>query len=190
MYKILKYILIIIISFTWGYFSHRNNFFPGNFIKKIFSSEFITIFKYNLYEKTKNENSSLKPLILRYYNQNQFIFTNRSYTNSLITDKYIKGYTLIQMPRHFKKNIKFKILKPITIYRVLCDLNDNEFYNNWEIANFSLDIVGTKSFCTHKKVVKKHFLPQNLILPSGGPISSDPIFVDEKIKYNTKFFIY
>ena len=185
----LKYCLIITIFFSWGYFSHRNNFFPGNLIKKIFSIELFTIIKYELFEKSANEKAALKPIILRYYNQNELIFSDRKYINNPIADINIKGFTLIQIPRHYEKKIIIKIFKPLTIYRVLCELNNNKIYENWEKASFNLDIKGTKGYCTHKKVVKKYFLPQTLSLPPGGPISADPIFIDENITFKKKFQI-
>ena len=55
-------------------------------------------------------------------------------------------------------------------------MNDNSSYMDWEKANFDLEINGMSG--THKEVVKKYFLKGVVKLNSGGPKSSDPIFLD------------
>ena len=185
--NIFKLSLIIFISFSWGYFSHRNNLFPGDIIRKVFSIQYITKLKYNLLENS-HENHD-KPNIIRYYNTNTLIFSDRKYINKSEYDNNIKGLTLIQIPRHYDKNIKIKVLTSLVIYRALCNLNNNSYYKNWEQAEFNLKIEGTREYCTHKRVVKKLFNPQIISLPSGGPASSDPIFIDEKAVLQVNFML-
>jgi hypothetical protein len=60
---------------------------------------------------------------------------------------------------------------------VLCDANNNEKYIDWLDTDYSIEINGFS--CVNKKVIKKYFTSGVLTIQAGGPISADPIFVDE-----------
>ena len=78
--------------------------------------------------------------------------------------------------RHQEKDIKIKIKEDLIIYRPICEKNDNSIYNDWEKVNYEIAIIG--GTCAHKKIVKKKFKKGYISLSSGGPIASDPIFVE------------
>ena len=48
-------------------------------------------------------------------------------------------------------------------------------YINWEKENYKLAIIG--SSCVHTSVIKKKYKSGIIKITSGGPISSDPIFI-------------
>ena len=60
---------------------------------------------------------------------------------------------------------------------MLCNANNNEKYIDWLDAGYSIEINGLS--CVHKKVIKKYFTNGVLTVQAGGPISADPIFIDE-----------
>ena len=62
------------------------------------------------------------------------------------------------------------------IYRPICEANNNLNYKDWEKVNFEIMIIGLT--CVHQKIVKKSFKKGNIILNSGGPVASDPIFIE------------
>ena len=71
--------------------------------------------------------------------------------------------------------IHINFLNDVEIYRAICKINDNRDYRNWEIADFTVAIIGGS--CVHNKVLKKKYKKGKAIIKSGGPISSDPIFI-------------
>ena len=93
--------------------------------------------------------------------------------------------TVIQIPRHHNKIIKIEIFGKITDYRILCKKNNNDAYNDWQKADFKVNIIGYS--CKHTDVVKKSFNKQIISLLPGGPFSADPIFIDEQFDYKKKF---
>ena len=179
-YYILILFFIVSTSFTYGYFVKRNEIFPYKIIKKNFGhktrSDIIEAkaHKKKWYKRLVRETLN-KLIIINNYQPGYYIYNNRSYSNNL-NEEYITGKTLIQISRHRQDEIELLINKDVFIYRVLCDLNDNSTYEDWEVASFDLEINGMS--CIHKKVVKKKFLKGVVKLHSGGPKSSDPIFLD------------
>lgn len=182
--KIRYYILIIFFivstSFTYGYFVKRNEIFPYKIIKKKFGHKTLSdikeekAHKKEWYKRLVREKLN-KVIIINNYQPGYYIYNDRSYSNNL-NEENITGKTLIQISRHRQDEIELLINKDVFIYRSLCDLNDNSSYEDWEVASFDLEINGMS--CIHKKVVKKKFLKGVVKLNSGGPISSDPIFLD------------
>ena len=114
-------------------------------------------------------------LIIKKYYVNMNIFLDKDWINEENND-FLKNKFIIQIPRHYKKNIQIKNAGDITLYRVLSDKNKNK-YDTWETLDVELAIKGIT--CNHRKIIKKKFKPGLLILRHGGPISSDPIFLEE-----------
>jgi len=173
-------ILIFIFSFIFGYFVNRNKIFPYLILKNLFGTKtegFIIIEKAKnkyWYKKMLREISD-KIIINNNYRSGYYIYNDRAYTNELNDDKLI-GKTLIQISRHRINSLKIILNNDTFIYRVLCDKNENKYYKEWIPVNFNIEINGLS--CTHKKVIKKFFSKGVVELNAGGPISSDPIFVD------------
>ena len=119
-----------------------------------------------------------KKIVLTIYTNNTSIYIDRAYFDS-IGDKRLEGSYLLQIPRHFSKKIRFISNEDLIIYRPISESNNNKnyFQDNWVETDILISIQGQTS--VHDRVVKKIFPANNLIeLRSGGPISSDPIFIE------------
>jgi hypothetical protein len=115
------------------------------------------------------------------------IWNDRHYFNLLNHDK-INGLYLLQQARHNKKNINILSKNKIKILRILCMINNNSNYSNWLKTDYQVLMIGRS--CFHEEVRYKEFEAGEIILPSGGPVASDPIFIigledvkDIKIKF-------
>ena len=116
------------------------------------------------------------------YNSQVNIYVDRDYVNKT-RSKFLINSLVLQVPRHNNKKIIFLSIFPVTIYRATCSLNNNVlYYNNWQLSKFNVNIIGIT--CTHTKVYYKKFFSPLIILDSGGPIASDPIFIKSDNKKN------
>jgi|TARA_B110000090_G_scaffold206495_1_gene256044 hypothetical protein len=182
MKKILGLLIFIsFISFSYGYLVSRNKIFPYSILKDLFGTKngsYIIIEKAkkkSWYKKMKIEEVN-KVVIINKYNNGYYIFNNRTYTDNSNNNELI-GKTLIQIARHRSDDLKITLKEGAFIYRVLCNANNNEKYIDWLDAGYSIEINGLS--CVHKKVIKKYFTNGVLTVQAGGPISADPIFIDE-----------
>jgi hypothetical protein len=180
--KILLNFIFFLIFFTYGFVSHKNQIFPYDVLKTIYkiSNPQVNINKYEN-EIKKNFpnwnklNFNFKEILIQKYSPGINIFTDRHYFNH-INDKKLKNLYIIQIPRHYNKNIKLKVNSPVKVLRTFCKRNKNDLYKNWHIEDFKITIIGEG--CVHEDVVSKKFSNGFLVLKSGGPFSSDPIFID------------
>ena len=193
MKKLHKYLFLFIIlflfSFIYTFFVHKNKIFPYQIIKKVVNPILYYINeideddllrdKYINWNDLNKNNISSKPIFLKEYYPGLNIYTDRNYFNH-INDKMLKRFSMIQLPKHFKKLVVINLIKPneIYIYRALCKHNDNKKYDNWIKAEF--DILIISKTCIHNKLVKKKFKNGEIKLHPGGPKSSDPIFLSLK----------
>ena len=182
MKKILGLLIFIsFISFSYGYLVSRNKIFPYSILKDLFGTKngsYIIIEKAkkkSWYKKMKIEEVN-KVVIINKYNNGYYIFNNRTYTENSDNNELV-GKTLIQIARHRSEDLKIILKEGAFIYRVLCDDNNNEKYIDWLDTGYNVEINGF--YCVHKKVIKKYFTHGVLTLQAGGPVSADPIFVDE-----------
>jgi len=119
-------------------------------------------------------------LVVTIYSKKTPIFLDRSYFDST-GDNRLEGLYLLQIPRHSSDIVRIKSSKDLVVYRATSDDNDNKHYDkdNWELSDILINIKGQTTF--HTKIFKKNFTANNIIeLDSGGPISSDPIFIKLK----------
>ena len=180
--KIIILFFIAIIFFIWGAISFRNQVFPYQTIKYIKNKTFgIFIIKKKLKEKNIfqeyfNEYPDYNKKIIKVfkYIEKNNIWNDRIYYNHY-NDNKLNNLYLIQIERHQEKNISLKVKEKIVIYRPTCILNNNDIYSDWEVANFTVKIIGES--CVHSKIYKKTYEIGEINLEPGGPISSDPIFV-------------
>lgn len=104
------------------------------------------------------------------------IFINRDYVNANDNDFFLTK-KIIQVPRHHRKNINIFTNSKLIIYRPTCSKNINENYiKNWKIYPLKVKIKGIS--CAHETIFFREYDKFFLTLPSGGPISADPIFID------------
>ena len=116
-------------------------------------------------------------LVTTIYSSKIPIFADRFYLDS-IGDSRLEGIYLLQIPRHYSGNIRIKSTMDLVIYRAISDSNDNKNYDNdkWESSDIPINVKGGSA--SHTKIVNKTFLANKIIeLSSGGPITSDPIFI-------------
>ena len=182
MKKLLLYVLPVLM-FCYGFMAQRNQLFPYNIIVyskdtlvNIFSEVQIKENKIRQrYKNWQDLNPNYKQIIVKKYFPGINIYLDRNYFNHN-NDEKLNGLTLIQISRHRVSDIHLNVVDDIIIYRVLCEKNNNEKYKDWEKQNFELAIIG--SSCVHTTVVKKKNKKGIVKIASGGPVASDPIFID------------
>jgi hypothetical protein len=124
-----------------------------------------------------NLEQSIK-LVTTIYSNKTPVFLDRLYYDS-IGDNRLEGLYLLQIPRHYSDIVRIKSSKDLVIYRAISDNNNNRHYKNWESSEIPINIQGVQT--TQTKIIKKMFPANNIIeLDSGGPFSSDPIFIKLK----------
>ena len=136
---------------------------------------FLFLFIFYLFKKEDNLIKNDTKLILKKYSPGMNIFLDRDYINKK-NNKFLINKYILQIPRHYKKNIEIQHNGNIILYRALCNKNNNT-YEDWKILDKKLSITGIS--CIHVNVIKKEFNSGLHIIKSGGPVSSDPIFLEK-----------
>ena len=192
MKKIIKFRIILFfffsIFFMWGVVTSQYKIFPYQLVKFLKDNTYDKVMNNpkfypgvsrqssrnfsKFYEKYPNYLKN-KPFLSR-YNKNVNIWSDRLYYNHKNDDKFTNFY-VIKIQRHQKNKVKIFLPTETQIYRMLCSINDNSSYKDWEIVNFEVAIIGKS--CVHTTVVKKKFNKGIFKLDPGGPVSSDPIFI-------------
>ena len=103
------------------------------------------------------------------------IYSDRDYIN-VVNDDFLINKILLRQPRHNTKNIRIKTDQEIIILRAKCNNNINKFFTDWHRLNKKIHIKGYT--CTHSELIKKKFKSGYISILSGGPIASDPIFIE------------
>jgi hypothetical protein len=185
----IKIILILILIYTYGFFTHKSKIFPYTLIveskNKILSfflnkKTFEDIEKLEKLEKLENEIREQnifwdREIRIVKYSPEINIFSDRNYYNRL-NDVYLKNMYLIQVPRHYKKKLNIEFFRDSIAYVALCKKNDNSYYQDWEKMNYSFLIIGGS--CIHQDVYKKSFSKGSVSISPGGPHSSNAHFID------------
>tara|TARA_B110000971_G_scaffold75413_1_gene77462 strand:+ start:296 stop:610 length:315 start_codon:yes stop_codon:yes gene_type:complete len=97
---------------------------------------------------------------------------------------------IVKLPVHSFKSpksckIKLEVFESIKVYRALCEKNKNNYSNNWKLEKQEILIIGGR--CIHKKIISKKFDKGVYYLDPGGPISVDPIFIEQNDYKNLHF---
>ena len=162
----MKIFLAVICGFVFGMLCWKQNFFPRPQIHYL---------KHILLQNKDYPPSTSKPLLYVVdYSDSEPIFLDRNYRCTVGTEHF-KETKLIKVPKHAFGEIWIKILEPLRIYRPITLVNDNTYYANWKKAYFPIKIISNT--CTYEHVVFKDFEPGVTILPFGGPVSADPLFI-------------
>jgi hypothetical protein len=162
----MKTFFALICGFVLGMLCWKQNFFPRPQIH---------YFKRILFQNNEQPASTTKNLLCVVdYDGSEPIFSDRNYTCS-VGNEYFKETKLIKVPKHAVGEIWINILEPLRIYRPITLVNDNSYYANWKKAYFPIKI--TSNTCTYEHIVYKDFEPGITILPFGGPVSTDPLFI-------------
>jgi hypothetical protein len=184
-----KYIFNLIIAvsfFFYGILTIHSQVFPYKILKGIKNKIYVKFSTISENSFNKNDqqlilsqqqypNFGNKKRNLIKYSVEKNIWANRIYYNHKNDIKLLE-FHLIRIKRHQEKDIKIKIKEDLIIYRPICEKNDNSIYNDWEKVNYEIAIIG--GTCAHKKIVKKKFKKGYISLNPGGPIASDPIFIE------------
>tara|TARA_B110000027_G_C16122311_1_gene303950 strand:+ start:6510 stop:7115 length:606 start_codon:yes stop_codon:yes gene_type:complete len=177
-------ILIAIFFFMYGFSSHKFKIFPYKLLVKIknFNDQTHTQFKIkdkDLRKILKNQNEMRKKYPywnketrLIKYSPGLNIFSDRNYYNH-INDDFLEKKYLVQIPRHYEKNLNIFFSNDTLAFRAICGSNENN-YIGWEKTEHRVLIIS--STCTHQDIYKKYFKKGIYKFEHGGPISSDPIF--------------
>ena len=179
-----KLILIILISFLSGIVYHHQQFFPLKKLSNLWHKylEYFPDLNHRLYSMQLIEiNKRYTPLkkkeifIIYNYVEGLTVFSDRGYYDRSAEKKM--NLILVQIPRHHNKLVVIEASNKVKIYRILCDRNDNNFYQNWKDADLDFKIIGKS--CIHYNAKFKFFNKGVITLPPGGPKSSDPIFIEK-----------
>lgn len=127
------------------------------------------------YPSWNNKNLNLKIIQKNIYFPKINIYSDRSYFNHK-NDNKINNFILIQLPRHYRKSIIIDSLQDVIIYRPICKKNKNDIYNNWESVKFEIKVIGAS--CIHSILKRKKYEKGLIELLPGGPVSTDPIFIE------------
>ena len=136
---------------------------------RLYSMQLIEINKKNTPVKKK------EIFIIHNYVEGLTVFSDRGYYD--ISAEKKANLILVQIPRHHDKLVVLEVSNKVKIFRILCDRNDNNFYQSWKDANLDFKIIGKS--CIHYNAKFKFFNKGVITLPPGGPKSSDPIFIEK-----------
>lgn len=184
--KIIFNSIIVLSFFFWGIFTVHDKMFPYRILKQVKDS--INVISSTIIESPSNKNDQ-QPLLsqqqypnfndkkrnLIKYSTKKNIYADRVYYNHK-NDKKLMNFYLIRIKRHEEQDIEIDIKEDLIIYRPICEINDNSNYKNWKKVDFEIAIIGGS--CSHYKIVKKKFKKGYISLSPGGPIASDPIFIE------------
>jgi len=101
------------------------------------------------------------------------LFSDRPYVDT-VGPQELEGLTLIQIPRHSKQRFRIDSKKPLTVYRLVSDSNDNWLLDGYQKTDLKVNVVGNS---IHREVVKRSFPSGIIDLYAGGPTSSSPILL-------------
>ena len=183
LYALISFLLIITINkFKLPPYEQLkivfHKFFPQSQIENKIIEDPI-IYKYKKKRKQILSNFKIFPKIkIVKYSPGVNIWTDRAYYNQK-NDTKINDLFLLKQQRHNSKDIIINSKKDIKIVRVKCVLNNNQIYKDWNKLDYELLIIGES--CIHDKVYSKKYNAGRVVIFSGGPISSDPIFLSKSI---------
>jgi len=184
-YLILISLFIIFTFYILGILTHKFKIPPYKQIKMVYKKFYSypkLAAEYQISEKKLEEyinkrenlvNIDPKKKIVK-YSIGMNIWIDRYYFD-IINNIKIDDLFLIQQKRHNTNDIVINSKKKMNIIRVLCSINDNSNYADWKKISYNFLIIG--GTCIHDEAVMKEFEAGSIIIPSGGPIASDPIFI-------------
>lgn len=103
------------------------------------------------------------------------LFADRPYVNTA-RHAALDGLVLLPVPRHARYPIELEVTQPLTVYRLLAEVNDNTPFTDWEPVPGAVEVVGGTA--THTRIVRRRFPAGALALAAGGPYSSNPVLLD------------
>ena len=153
-----KYVVFFVVGFLIGAFWYRLQLFPIPQMKHF-----------------KSHRTSVSQ-----YFSGDSIFYDRSYFDESGNINLNKMF-LIKLTRHrnFEDLIVINAKVPLTVYRIISKMNENNFLHQYELTNIKVSVIGDSS--SHEEVIKKYFLPGVIKLSPGKGLSSTPILVSHSL---------
>ena len=102
------------------------------------------------------------------------LYSDRPYVNDLVGGQF-DSTRLVQLPRHQMSALTVECKSSCTVYRFLCEENDNTRFSDWETTGIRIHV--PRGAGTLTSVISKDFGPGTYKLSSGGPRTSSPILV-------------
>jgi hypothetical protein len=175
MKKNVAFVMVWIVAMVSGAFWHKKQLPPIPQIRQLYKSlsnqQVLFHFNQGLVDIPKGQN-----ILIKRYSVGTPVFIDRDYyDHSNIGDKRLEGLCLIQIPRHYNYPITIKAKKPLTIYRLISESNDNSIFNSYKQTDIIVNVVGASS--SHTKVLKKDFSAGTILISPGGPGSASPILI-------------
>ena len=127
--------------------------------------------KYHAIRKNINK---IQIVDIKNYHSGIKVYSDRQYYDTLMDSSLDIDY-VIQLPRHYKKDILINAPNDIIIYRSIAKENDNKIFAHWEKSDSKVYIKGQSS--NHTELVFKRFDRGEIHLKSGGPKSASVIFI-------------
>jgi len=168
-----RHIIGSVLCILLGMVLYKNNEFPRQQIKYL-KHYFDPAPKVDL-PKVNIPNNFIDK-ILTPYRAGIPLFSDRNYYDS-IGDVRLESSYLLQIPRHHKSSVEIEVHRPVKIYRFLTDANDNSVFNDWDLTDIRVSVIGYT--CEHTTVVSKVFDRGKIAIASGGPTSASPIIIQD-----------
>ena len=164
--KFFLFFLVFSFGFSAGITVYKFNIPPIpqiKFIKYFF-------FKPELFKKLVE--GEVEVFVMK-YTKGVPLYSNRPYVDT-VGPKELEGLTLIQIPRHYRERIRIETKKPITVYRLVTESNDDWLMEGYEKTALKVNVVGRSIY---RGVMKRSFPPGSVVLYPGGPSSASPILI-------------
>jgi len=179
-------LVFCVLCIFLGMFLYRNNWFPRpqlKHLKQYFNpTRPVDVQKVDLH--TIHLIPDFIDKILTPYSAGTPLFSDRTYYDS-IGDISLESSCLLQIPRHLAFPVEIEVHRPVKIYRMLTDANDNSIFSDWNSTDIRVNVVGRS--CTHTTVVSKLFETGKVTIVNGGPTSASPILISDLANITANF---
>ena len=126
------------------------------------------------YHAIRKKINNIQIIDIKNYHSGIKVYSDRQYYDALMDSSLDIDY-VVQLPRHYKKDILINASNDIIIYRSIAKENDNKIFQYWEKSDSKVYIEGQSS--NHTELVFKRFDRGKIYLKSGGPKSASVIFI-------------
>ena len=186
-------IFLIVMLLAGGYYFHKFKPFPHQYLAAAknmfldydnFMKDKILKDKFPSWSIGGNDSH---PICISKFEKGMSFYSDRSYVNDL-NDDFFADYFLVRLPRHNTaiNKIQLSFEEDVVVIRILCGRNKNELYNEWELVNDEVAIIGNS--CSHTDIIQKTFKKGTYFFDLGGPVATDPILFKAIKKLDYKFY--
>lgn len=126
------------------------------------------------YHAIRKKINKIEIIDIKNYHNGISVYSDRPYYDTLMDSSLNIDY-VVQLPRHYKKDILINASNDIIIYRSISQENNNKIFAHWEKSDSKVYIKGESS--NHTELVFKRFDKGEIHIKSGGPKSASVIFI-------------